>query len=1309
MHVRYPLSEGENTMYFSQPHALVRFICMFCLCIALNTFLPFFSDSARAAQLENPSVSSAVHVLEQEAQEAFDAQYYTKAEKIYDQLLQIYEAQKSPSDIEIFATKRKKILCARGNGDYKGTLPLLESLVKEMENALGAQHLETLYAKREKAESLWLLGRYVDAMDTLKDTKKGDFSTKEEKTQNTLAMLTQLYKITASLGESSAKMNDVFINNSRILGQRHIYTLQSQLYTGQDFLDFGESEKALVVLQDALSKAIVTFPATHPLVLELKLYIARCYLALQQYSQTTALLKEIIELQKKLFSPNHPELLRSQQVWAELLLAQKEWEQADILLRDIIAKQKELLGIKHVNTIQALNSIATLYIIKKNFAGAKKMALSLIGTAKLIGNKNPIFVSVFKNYITAALEDGDIMLAFTALKAYLLVQEKKYGPEHPFVLASQKQIQDLRKKHAHTDFDREMSKELKRMSKEVNDLLEKKKYRDALALCETLYSELRKLYDENDVRVLSVAIQLGNIYFNVNYLEKAQDIFTKILPQVMEQFGYGSMKLLTVTQNLQSILANTGNRVTSLAQMKTLYETLTQSLGPDHSLTLVTAMQLGISYATIPDYVNAQHILEKNLPLLEKLFGKDSSFVNKANTVLAYIYKEQGQTEKEQAILRKSSDIEVLEVKGVSSRAMVLYKSGKAQEAQKILAEELSKKEKAVGAFHTDSLKLKAHAALMMPLEDDFVNYADSFARYYVHCLTRQDLYGPNARLFPNRLGVYAGKENLNLLTFYIKLSLINQYNIRTQNVGGLRESQQIILNKAKDTFRDTSGVLMGLGRYKESFLALSLFKAMELDDAAFNLVSQDFNSEDFFTKAEYSIYSQLEDIAAKAKTIGDELFPLELRLEKLSDEERAHWTHLHSELENLSSALKELLFTQTPVQLEKQNSYDYLSTGAKNVQEMQDILTSMGGDALFVHTAIGENALYIYLTAPNAFLTKATKISEKELQEIIVQFRSQLGNPKSDPRPLALELYKIILEPVIKDIEALNPKTLIFSLDGILRYIPMSTLYDGEKWLVEKYNIALFNEAARKQLQKNTKQVPFVAAMGVTHALQGFSALPAVRKEIDGIVKEGKTGILQGVKYMNDRFNRSALNDTLHKDVPFVHVASHFQFDPVEQKNSFLLLGTGEKLTLSELFGKNSVYSFEDVQLLTLSACDTASGLQKGDGREVESFGALAQQHGAKAVLASLWSVADASTAALMQEFYATLGLEEGSNAVALSHAQRMLLHSQITPQNADVDRVKRGKVLSTASETNTWTPTNTNSWSHPFYWAPFILMGNW
>ncbi len=127
----------------------------------------------------------------------------------------------------------------------------------------------------------------------------------------------------------------------------------------------------------------------------------------------------------------------------------------------------------------------------------------------------------------------------------------------------------------------------------------------------------------------------------------------------------------------------------------------------------------------------------------------------------------------------------------------------------------------------------------------------------------------------------------------------------------------------------------------------------------------------------------------------------------------------------------------------------------------------------------------------------------------------------------------------------------------------------------------------------------------------------------------------------------------------------------------------------------------FSGVDLLTLSACSTAFTNGIEDGREVDSFGTIAQRLGAKGVIASLWSVSDEATSRLMETMYR---IRQGKPALgkseALRQAQEEMAMGVLLPAGTDSrDRGTRAAEAASVAK----------SWTHPYYWAPFILIGNW
>ena len=273
--------------------------------------------------------------------------------------------------------------------------------------------------------------------------------------------------------------------------------------------------------------------------------------------------------------------------------------------------------------------------------------------------------------------------------------------------------------------------------------------------------------------------------------------------------------------------------------------------------------------------------------------------------------------------------------------------------------------------------------------------------------------------------------------------------------------------------------------------------------------------------------------------------------------------------------------------------------------------------------------------------------------------------------------------------------------------------------YLVQRYALALFTPAGGVSVVKPDVQQWKVAGMGLTQAVSGFSALPAVRSELESIVRTdgNPAGAVSGTLAFDRQFDRQRLESALAGGFPAIHLASHFQFTQGSENGSFLLLGNGDKLSLAEIKRMN----FKGVQMLALSACNTASGGGYGEsGAEVEGMGAAVQLAGAQSVLASLWEVSDSSTAVLMRHFYRLRTPAQLSGVTALNSAQAMreaqlaLLEGKSlagdAPQRPDSEDLRGASARAKDDPLlPRYAPDPAKPWAHPFYWAPFVLMGNW
>jgi CHAT domain-containing protein len=367
--------------------------------------------------------------------------------------------------------------------------------------------------------------------------------------------------------------------------------------------------------------------------------------------------------------------------------------------------------------------------------------------------------------------------------------------------------------------------------------------------------------------------------------------------------------------------------------------------------------------------------------------------------------------------------------------------------------------------------------------------------------------------------------------------------------------------------------------------------------------------------------------------------------------------------------------------------------------------LKALGHDAVLAQYFILDDKVAILLTTPNAVVAREAPIPRQRLNELILNFRKALSNPAQDPEPQAKVLYQLLIGPVAADLHQAGAKTLMLDLDDTLRYLPFAALYDGKSYLIEDMSVVMVTEAVRDKLSAQSNPDWRVWGLGLTKGGPGYAALPYAGVELNGIA--GQKGVLTGQVMLDTAFTENSLREGLEQSYPIVHIASHFQFTPGSMDDSFLLLGDGRHMTLAEIRTK---LNFSSVELLTLSACETALGDDRvaHHGVEVEGLGALAQEAGAKAVLATLWPVADESTAELMRDLYLAHKVDHLDKAESLRQAQLALLHGTVKSDAGSVQR--RG--LTRTDESNGGRPFKADPnapFGHPFYWAPFILMGNW
>jgi CHAT domain-containing protein len=343
------------------------------------------------------------------------------------------------------------------------------------------------------------------------------------------------------------------------------------------------------------------------------------------------------------------------------------------------------------------------------------------------------------------------------------------------------------------------------------------------------------------------------------------------------------------------------------------------------------------------------------------------------------------------------------------------------------------------------------------------------------------------------------------------------------------------------------------------------------------------------------------------------------------------------------------------------------------------------------------------------------------------------LRNASDDVKVHAGKLYDWLIAPIEPELRGNQVQTLVIVPDGVLRLIPMAALYDGRQYLIERYALAssagltLFNPSPLAKGSPKTLLAamsepgpvvgdlpPLVMEGVIRNDERGFVAeeaarsralpvgqademqmrkvrsiymerlardpqfrsnvtkqlsLPGVAKEVDVMSKRLPHTLLMNSSFTVDGF----VQQVEREPYSVVHIASHGIFGGTAD-TSFIMAYDGiisiddlDRLLRSDKFKR------QPMDLLTLSACQTA----EGDDRAPLGLSGAALKANVRSALGSLWPVDDAAAAQFMPEFYQALLQTDTNKAQALQQAQLSLMKDK--------------------------------QYEHPYFWASFILVGNW
>ena len=1020
----------------------------------------------------------------------------------------------------------------------------------------------------------------------------------------------------------------------------------------------------------------------------------------RKFNEALPYLSRAIELGDALHGPEHYVTVKDLDALAAIHLEMGSYALAEPLYLRALVISEKANGPEHPNTGSLLHNLALLYESMGQFVHAEPFFVrALTITEKALGPEHP-FTSTHLSSLAGLYQSmGQYARAEPLKVRALAISEKANGPEHPSTGVSLNNLAQLyyamgQNARAEPLYQRALAIAEKAQGPEypdtgtfLNNLAQLYYAMGQYARAEPIYVRALAISEKAEgLEHPSTGGRLNNLavlYLDMGQYARAEPLYLRAL--VISEKANGPEHPLTGTSlnNLALLYYAMGQNARAEPHLVHALVISEKAEGPEHPSTGRNLNNLAGLYSAMGDYAKAEPLYVRALAIAEKAQGPEHPSTGTSLNNLAGLYSAMGDYAKAEPLY-------------VRALAIAEKAEGPEHPSTGTRLNNLAGFYRDMGQYpRAEPLAFRAYRIALNAGDPDLLRHSQNSLSYLLQAQSRPDA------------AIFFGKQAVNTLQ-----------GLRA-NVAGLgKDTLKSFDASIESTYRHLSRLLIAEGRLVESERVLELLKEQE----QFQFVRRDASVSALAVKAPLTAFEAAQEqilghASAPLAKLYNELSSLEDQKARSADEE-ARLLVLRTELEQAGQAFQKTLDT---VIANLSNTRHDKAEDIKEAQGLQNTLRELGEQiddrVVALYTVVDAEGYSLILTTPEYRRAYSVPIKAEQLNAQIAAFRDSLKDPKRDPRPQAKALLDVIL-PLDARAELAQARagTLMWHLDGSLRLLPLAALHDGEQYLMERYRLTTFTSASTANLKDAPKARWTGLGLGVSEARmvaeKQFAALSAVPAELNTVIREDDSqGVIPGQRRLNQDFNWEDMQAQLKRKgkYPLVHIASHFNLEPGNDTMSYLLPGSGEPITLAQLTRQNNL--FGGVDLLTLSACETGVGGGKGaDGREVDGLSFIAQRQGAKAVVATLWPVADASTAQLMARFYSLRESQKLTKAEALRQAQMALLRGEGEPgkEPADADQ-RSARRVDAAPAQPAYVTDPKAPFAHPYYWAPFILMGNW
>ncbi len=513
----------------------------------------------------------------------------------------------------------------------------------------------------------------------------------------------------------------------------------------------------------------------------------------------------------------------------------------------------------------------------------------------------------------------------------------------------------------------------------------------------------------------------------------------------------------------------------------------------------------------------------------------------------------------------------------------------------------------------------------------------------------------------------------------YIAKLYVNTLQELRINLSDLRSQLGIFTAARADTLKNFVNNFYEIGDYQSAQLTMRILKENEFLDFLNTRSDKDL----ILSKIDYGPLEK--EFNLKKDQIEKEIQSLKARYKNTRDQKEQDLIQLAineklAHLKNISDLFRKSL----------KRSY----VNKENKKDL-GIVTLRPGDAQLDYV-IEKSKLTLYIYTDKFAKSYTFEIPREKLRAQLLELNLALSRKKEPGLSLLSELSKELMIDKINELKVSGIKTLKIRSDDLLPIIPLALLGGDKGRLGENFNL-IFLGLGRNEIRTDSSNS--MSAFGVTKPSKQYTALPFVKEEILNLQnmtlpagKEIKRNI-----YLDSAFTKTALLSSFDKGDSYLHIATHYSIPGTKNNAGQLLLGDGNTFSLNDM--RSEIKKNNNIQLITLSACDTGVINKAQGSSNLEGLSNVLNLKGAKAVMGTLWPISDEATALFMRLYYGLI-LKGGYNP------EEALNLTQLAFSRGSLSEIKDGKTMIDGNHQDF--EKKIKPFSNPFYWAAFQIIGS-